>query len=149
MKRIRHSTQRNKEAVAGMKSSRINGSPRRKNRITRNVPPEKYVLRLYITGVTARSTRAILNLKALCNKHMPGRFQLDVIDIYQQPELARGEQIVAAPTLVKTLPLPLRRFIGDMSRPESLVLALGLSPAQQDSTANDDQDHKVDDTPPL
>ena len=125
-----------------MKRSGNHSSSRpKRNHYSRKKPGEKYVLRLYVTGVTARSTRAILNLKALCNKHIPGRFQLDVIDIYQQPELAKGEQIVAAPTLIKTLPLPLRRFIGDMSRDDRLLLGLGLVPAAQtDATENDNQD---------
>ena len=114
----------------------------RRNHKPRKADGEKYVLRLYISGVTARSTRAILNLKTLCDRHLPGRFELDVIDIYQQPHLAKDQQIVAAPTLVKSLPLPLRRFIGDMSRADRLLLGLGLAPAEHVTTGNDDQDDK-------
>jgi len=87
---------------------------------------EKYVLRLYVTGMTPKSTRAISNLKKICDEHLGGCYDLQVIDIYQQPSLARGEQIVAAPTLIKKLPLPLRRFIGDMSNTEKMLLGLDL-----------------------
>jgi len=87
---------------------------------------EKYLLRLYITGVTPKSTRAITNIKQICEEHLHGRYTLEVIDIYQQPVLAKGEQIIAAPTLIKYLPLPLRRFIGDMSGTDRILLGLDL-----------------------
>ena len=87
---------------------------------------EQYVLRLYVTGATPKSTRAILNIKKICEEHLQGRYGLEVIDVYQQPVLARGEQIIAAPTLIKYLPLPLRRFIGDMSRTDKILLGLDL-----------------------
>jgi circadian clock protein KaiB len=90
---------------------------------------QKYVLRLYITGVTPKSTRAIMNIKEICEEHLSGRYDLEVIDIYQQPTLAKGEQIIAAPTLIRYLPLPLRRFIGDMTRTETIVLGLDLKHA--------------------
>jgi circadian clock protein KaiB len=106
-----------------MKSKKIGGYARRRER-----PPAKYVLRLYITGATAKSTRAILNLKRICDEHLRDRYELEVIDVYQQPTLARGEQIIAAPTLIKQLPLPLRRFIGDMSNTEKILLGLDLRP---------------------
>ncbi len=89
---------------------------------------ESYVLRLYVTGMTARSTQAILNIKAICEEHLKGRYTLEVVDVYQQPTLAKGEQIIAAPTLIRYLPLPLRRFIGDMSRTEKILLGLDLRP---------------------
>jgi circadian clock protein KaiB len=84
------------------------------------------VLRLYVAGLTSRSTAAIRNTTAICEKYLPGRFDLKVIDIYQQPALARQEQIVAAPTLVKKLPLPFKRFIGDMACEEKLLAGLDL-----------------------
>lgn len=87
---------------------------------------ERYVLRLYVTGMTARSTRAIENVRTICETHLHGRYDLEVIDVYQQPALAKGEQIVAAPTLIKKLPLPLRRIIGDMSSSERVLLGLDL-----------------------
>lgn len=93
------------------------------------VRQEKYLLRLYITGVTPRSTRAIQNIKKICEDHLHDRYDLEIIDVYQQPVLARGEQIVAAPTLIKRLPLPLRRFIGDMSSTDRILLGLDLRPA--------------------
>lgn len=87
---------------------------------------EQYVLRLYVTGTTPRSRRAIQNIKQLCDEHLEGRYDLEVIDVYQQPSLAAGEQIVALPTLIKALPLPLRRLIGDLSDEERVLLGLDL-----------------------
>lgn len=87
---------------------------------------EKYVLRLYITGMTPKSTWAIRNIKKICEENLKGRYELEVIDIYQQPILARDEQIIAAPTLIKKLPLPLRILIGDMSDKERILLGLDL-----------------------
>lgn len=87
---------------------------------------ERYILRLYVAGLTARSSRAVSNLKDICDKYLEGRYDLDVIDIYQQPALTRGEQIVAAPTLIKQLPLPIRRIIGDMSDRERVLVGLDL-----------------------
>jgi circadian clock protein KaiB len=89
---------------------------------------EKYILRLYVTGVTPRSTKAILNVKKMCEEYLQGRYELQVIDIYQQPKLAQGEQIIAAPTLIKKLPLPLRRLIGDMSDTERFLVGIDLKP---------------------
>ncbi len=87
---------------------------------------ERYVLRLYVTGMTPRSARAVGNLRAICDEYLEGRYDLEVIDIYQQPVLAKGEQIVAAPTLIKKLPLPMRRIIGDMSNRDRVLLGLDL-----------------------
>ncbi len=89
---------------------------------------ERYVLRLYVTGTTERSRQAILNVKKVCEEYLQGRYDLEVIDIYQQPALARGEQIIAAPTLIKRLPVPLRRLIGDLSDHERVLLGLDLKP---------------------
>ena len=85
---------------------------------------EKYILRLYVTGITPRSTKAIVNVKKICEEYLKGRYELEVIDIYQQPKLAKGEQIIAAPTLIKKLPLPLRRLIGDMSDTEKFLVGI-------------------------
>src|SRR5262245_33857538 len=79
---------------------------------------ERYVLRLYVTGLTPRSTQAIATLRAVCEEHLAGRYDLEIIDLYQQPERAQDGQIIAAPTLVKELPLPLHRLIGDLSNKE-------------------------------
>ena len=87
---------------------------------------EKYVLRLYVAGLTPRSQMAIKNIKKICEEHLKGRYDLEVIDVYQNPVLAKGEQIIAAPTLLRKLPLPLRRFIGDLSDSERILLGLDL-----------------------
>jgi len=105
---------------------------------------EKYVLRLYVTGATARSARAIQNIKTICEVHLEGRYTLEVIDVYQQPELAKGDQIVASPTLIKQLPQPLRRFIGDMSRTEHILLGLDLRP-NKPATDESEDDHATTD----
>ena len=89
-------------------------------------PTERYVLRLYVTGMTSRSARAVKNLQAICDEYLEGRYDLEVIDIYQQPVLVKGEQIIAAPTLIKKLPLPMRRIIGDMSNRDQVLLGLDL-----------------------
>ncbi len=88
----------------------------------------QYILKLYVTGMTPRSRAAIKNIKKMCEEHLKDRYELEVIDIYQQPELAKTEQLIAAPTLVKKLPLPLRRLIGDMSQSERFLIALALKP---------------------
>jgi circadian clock protein KaiB len=99
--------------------------------VTEQTGTERYVLRLYVTGMTAGSARAIENVRTICEEHLHGRYELEVIDIYQQPALARGEQIVAAPTLIKKLPKPLRRLIGDMSSEERVLLGLDLHPRRK------------------
>jgi circadian clock protein KaiB len=90
---------------------------------------QQYLLRLYVTGMTTRATRAIENVRTICEEHLKGRYDLEVVDLYQQPVLAKDEQIIAAPTLVKKLPLPLRRIIGDMSQRDRVLLGLDLIPS--------------------
>jgi circadian clock protein KaiB len=92
---------------------------------------EKYILRLYITGSTSRSVLAITNLKKICEEYIEGRYELEVIDLYQHPSLAKGDQIIAAPTLIKKLPLPFRRIIGDMSNKEKVLLGLDLKEVKE------------------
>ena len=89
-----------------------------------------YQLRLYVAGSTPQSQRAIANIKQICEEHLSGRFDLEVIDICQQPKLTEGEQIIAAPTLIKKLPPPLRRFVGDLSNLERILVGLDLRPKQ-------------------
>jgi circadian clock protein KaiB len=89
---------------------------------------ERYVLRLYVAGMTPKSSQAIINITQICKDYLKGRYDLRVIDIYQQPTLAQGEQIIAAPTLIKKLPLPLRRFIGNMVNREKILVGLDLRP---------------------
>jgi len=84
------------------------------------------VLKLYVTGATVRSLRAIGNVKAICEQHLKGRYDLEVVDIYRRPALARRDQIVAVPTLIKKLPLPLRLLVGDLSRTEQVLKGLDL-----------------------
>ena len=93
---------------------------------------KEYVLRLYVAGTTSKSIRAVANIKEICETSLKNRYDLEVIDIYQQPVLVKGEQIIAAPTLVKQLPLPLRKFIGDMSDTERILVGLDLRPKDQD-----------------
>lgn len=104
-----------------MKGRRRTVKPRRRKRAA-----IRYILRLYVTGQTPRSRRSIENLRKLCEKYLKGQFDLEVIDIYQQPALAAEGQIIAAPTLIKTMPLPLRRLVGDFSDQARVVLGLDL-----------------------
>jgi circadian clock protein KaiB len=93
---------------------------------TRKRPAAHYILRLYVTGQTPRSLRSVENLRALCDKYIPGQFELEVVDIYQQPAMAAAGQIIAAPTLIKSMPLPLRRLVGDFSDQKRVILGLDL-----------------------
>lgn len=90
-------------------------------------PPEAYVLRLYITGVSVNSVRALTNIKHICETRLAGRYSLEIIDVHQQKDVAEREQIIALPLLIKDLPLPVRRLIGDLSNTEVVLTALGLS----------------------
>lgn len=85
-----------------------------------------YVLRLYVSGMTPNSLRAVENVQKICTEHLAGRYQLEIVDIYQQPFFAKEGQIIATPTLVKELPEPLRKFIGDMSHTERILLGLDI-----------------------
>ena len=106
-------------------AARKRGAKRKKN----DSEKQHYVLRLYVTGQTPRSLRSVENLQRLCERHLKDCFSLEVIDIYQQPALAAEGQIIAAPTLVKAMPLPLRRLVGDFSDSERVVLGLDLKQA--------------------
>jgi len=87
---------------------------------------DKYLLRLFITGTTSKSVLALTNLKKICEEYLEGRYDLEVVDLYQNPGLAKDEQIIAAPTLIKKLPLPFRRIIGDMSDIEKVLMGLEI-----------------------
>ncbi len=87
---------------------------------------QRYVMRLYVTGLTPKSIQAIKNIKKICEENLKGRYELEVIDVYQQPALAKDEQIIALPTLIKKLPLPLRKLVGDMSDIDRILLGLDL-----------------------
>ena len=90
----------------------------------------KYILRLYVTGSSARSLKAVYNLKKICEEHLPD-YDLEVIDIYENPDAAREEQIIAAPTLVKKLPRPLRKFVGDLSNTQKILVGLDIYKRQE------------------
>ena len=111
-----------------MKKKRVSNTTKRYERALESLGTERYVLHLYVAGASPASERAIDGIKALCERRLKGRYELKVVDIYQQPELAEGVQIVAVPTLVRLMPGPLRRFIGDMSKAEQLLLGLGVPP---------------------
>jgi circadian clock protein KaiB len=106
--------------------------------------PSRYILRLYVTGLTPKSRQAILNVKRICEEHLKGHYELDVIDISQQPVLAQGEQIIATPTLIKKLPAPLRRFIGDMADTDRILLGLDL--VIKENEFQDPDERSTDDT---
>jgi circadian clock protein KaiB len=89
-------------------------------------PRQAYVLRLFVAGMTTRSTRAVANIRAICEEHFAGSYQLEVVNLYEQPVLAVDEQIIAAPTCVKEFPLPARRVIGDMSNSARVLEGLDL-----------------------
>ena len=90
----------------------------------------KYILRLYVTGSSERSLKAVYNLKKICEEHLPD-YDLEVIDIYKNPQAARDEQIIAAPTLVKKLPRPLRKFVGDLSNTKKILVGLDIYKRQE------------------
>jgi circadian clock protein KaiB len=97
-------------------------------RRTKRPAQRKYLLRLYVTGTTPKSMRAIENVRRICEEHLRGRYTLEVVDIYTHLPLARGDQIIAAPTLIKRLPSPLRQLIGDMSDEQKVLVGLDLRP---------------------
>lgn len=108
-----------------MKKKQISASQRFEQLVV-DAHDEQYVLRLYVTGMTLRSTEAVASIKAICEQHLQGRYDLQVIDIYQYPQLAKDEQIIAVPTLVKQLPAPLRRLIGNLSDVDRVLFGLDL-----------------------
>jgi circadian clock protein KaiB len=106
----------------------MKGRTRKVSRRSKNKGESKprYLLRLFVAGQTPRSSQSVANLRALCDKYLTGRYILEVVDIYQQPAMATAGQIIAAPTLIKSMPLPLRRLVGDFSDHERVVLGLDI-----------------------
>jgi circadian clock protein KaiB len=96
--------------------------------------PDVWELRLYIAGQSAKSVAAIRNLKRICEQHLPGKYRIELVDLLVHPQLARGDQIVAIPTLVRKLPEPIRKIIGDLSDTERALVGLQLRPARQDAS---------------
>jgi len=100
------------------------------NRPPENDPDGRYKLRLFVTGSTPRSARAIANMRKICEENLEGQYDLEVVDVYENPEATRELQIIATPTLVKILPEPLRRIIGDLSDRERVLAGLNLTPVK-------------------
>lgn len=92
---------------------------------------ENYILRLYVAGQTRKSLAAFANLKRICEEHLAGRYKIEIIDLLEDPQLAKGDQILAIPTLVRHLPPPLRKIIGDLSNTEKVLVGLDLRPEKQ------------------
>lgn len=95
---------------------------------------EFFDLRLYVAGQTARSLAALANLKRICEEHLEGRYRIEVIDLLERPQLARGDQILALPTLVRKLPVPIRKLVGDLSDTERVLVGLDLRPRSPDKS---------------
>ena len=103
--------------------------------IAATAPPDRYVMKLYIAGMGTRSQRAIEEIRRVCAEHLDGRCELEVVDLYEMPESARPAQIVAAPTLVRERPLPVRRLVGDLSDHARVLYQLDLGPRPPGNTA--------------
>lgn len=99
-------------------------------RTTKPPAPPKWDLRLYVAGPTPKSIMALRNLQRLCDEHLAGRYRIEVIDLMKNPQLAQGDQILAVPTLVRKLPEPIRKIIGDLSNTERVLIGLDLRPHQ-------------------
>ena len=95
---------------------------------TKKSPSDEWILRLYVAGQSARSAAALRNLEAICEQHLAGRYRIEVIDLLKHPQLARGDQIVAVPTLVRHLPPPMKKIIGDLSNQARVLVGLDLRP---------------------
>ena len=104
----------------------------------------KYLLKLYVTGQTPRSRRAIDNLRSICEEELRGRYEMHVIDVLDRPQLAEDEKILATPTVVKELPVPIRRIIGDLSDAEKVLLGLDLQPCKPLSGASSGKEDRID-----
>lgn len=96
--------------------------------------PEFFDLRLYVAGQTVRSVAALANLRRICEEHLEGRYRIEVIDLLERPQLARGDQILALPTLVRKLPEPVRKLVGDLSDTERVLVGLDLRPRSPDKS---------------
>jgi circadian clock protein KaiB len=123
-------TAKRKRPSRSARSSRPARSSRQRRPPRRRPDGEFFELRLYIAGHTARSLAALANLKEICETHLQGRYRIEVIDLLLRPQLARGDQIVALPTLVRKLPEPIRKLVGDLSDTENALVGLDLRPAR-------------------
>ena len=109
-----------------MRAKRVRPAPPKAARAGRKTVSGLYLLKLYVAGPSPKSVNAIANIKKLCETNLQGRYVLEVVDLYQQPQLAQGEQIIAVPTLIRKLPSPLRRIIGDLSNAKRVLVGLGI-----------------------
>jgi len=109
-----------------MKANRARPARPKVTTAARKAASSHYILKLYVAGQSPKSVNAIANIKKLCEANLQGRYVLEVVDLYQQPQLAKGEQIIAIPTLIRQLPPPLRRIIGDMSNTERVLVGLDI-----------------------
>src|SRR6185437_458335 len=107
-----------------------NGSGATKPAAKRADKPMEWELRLYVAGNTPNSIAAFSNLQQICEKHMGGRYRIEIVDLFENPQLARGDQIIAVPTLVRRLPTPIKKIIGDLSNTERVLVGLDLKPAR-------------------
>ena len=114
------------EAQAAAPKADSEETRRQLEQAARDQKEQRYLLRLYVTGTTPASRAAIERVRSICEEHLQGRYELEVFDIYQMPALAKDQQIIATPTLIKVLPAPLRRFIGDLSKAEKVLFGLDL-----------------------
>ena len=114
-----------------MKTAKVSSIEKQLIKKSKEMDKRKYELRLYVAGITPQSSAAIKNITKICEENLKGRYDLQIIDIYQQPTLAKGEQIIAAPTLVKKLPLSLRKFIGNMANKEKILVGLDIKPKEE------------------
>jgi len=123
-------TARRAKAAAPARKTPALDSSAEFEKLLRQAPDgQRFVLRLYVTGNTVRSGQAIANIRSLCEEYLPGRYDLEVVDVYQQPEEAAKDQVIAAPTLIKELPFPVKRLIGDLSNRDKVLLGLDLKEA--------------------
>ena len=110
----------------------MSGKPKRRSRKQgeNHADANFFELRLYVAGQTSRSLAALANLKRICEEHLQGRYRIEVIDLLEHPQLARGDQILALPTLVRKLPEPIRKLVGDLSNTENALVGLDLRPTR-------------------
>ncbi len=95
-----------------------------------HIEEKEWELRLYVAGQTAKSIAALKNLKQICDEHLEGKYHIEIIDLLKQPQLSRGDQIIATPTLVRKLPEPIRKIIGDLSNTEKVLVGLDIKPRE-------------------
>ncbi len=109
-------------------SSPTRAAPRNARRASSSRNPETYLLRLYVAGQTPKCVTAFANLKKICDEYLAGQYQIEIVDLLENPKLAQGDQILAIPTLVRKLPEPVRKIIGDLSNTERVLVGLNLLP---------------------